>query len=328
MLYIAIIGCGQIGSRHLQSLVHLNESATIYLVDPSPESIDKAKSIFNDSLKPGGSTQFEIKETALSELYRNLDVVIIATSSAIRKKILFDVYEYCQPRHIILEKFLFQRSEDYDAADTLIKSHATKVWVNQWLTSSYAFNRVSGMFKGAHSLNMHVYGNDWGMGCNSVHFIDFFDLLTGYQDLEVSKVELDDGYLESKRDGYVEFSGKISIGTTNKSVLILDATLNGGDRKETQIDISDTDSTCKMMLFADRLECEIDSHDSGSSVETYRILFQSEVTHTLIHDLVASDSCSLPDYERSFYHHRLVLPVFIKHLQDKCDWSGDHCPIT
>ena len=210
----------------------------------------------------------------------------------------------------------------------MIESHDAKVWVNQWLTSSYAFNKVYGMFKDSHSLKMHVYGNDWGMGCNSVHFIDFFDLLTGYQDLEVSNIELEDGYLESKRDGYVEFAGQISIESKNKSVLMLDATLNGGDCKETRIDISDIDSTCKMKLFADRLECEISSHDSGSKMETYRVLFQSEVTHTLIHDLVINDSCSLPAYERSFYHHRLIFPVFLTHLQDRCEWKGDHCPVT
>ena len=46
MLNIAIIGCGQIGSRHLQALSLIKEGAIIYLVDNSPESIDISKERF------------------------------------------------------------------------------------------------------------------------------------------------------------------------------------------------------------------------------------------------------------------------------------------
>ena len=50
MIKIIIAGCGQIGSRHLQALSELQESAKIYLIDPSIESILIAEQRFNDAL--------------------------------------------------------------------------------------------------------------------------------------------------------------------------------------------------------------------------------------------------------------------------------------
>ena len=38
MINIAIIGAGELGSRHLQALAHLEEDATIQVVDSSEES--------------------------------------------------------------------------------------------------------------------------------------------------------------------------------------------------------------------------------------------------------------------------------------------------
>ena len=42
MIHCAIIGAGQIGSRHLQALCKLESPARVALVDPSDESLQTA----------------------------------------------------------------------------------------------------------------------------------------------------------------------------------------------------------------------------------------------------------------------------------------------
>jgi predicted dehydrogenase len=49
MINIAIIGAGQIGSRHLQALSYLEEHAVIQVVDPLEQSRKTAEERFNDT---------------------------------------------------------------------------------------------------------------------------------------------------------------------------------------------------------------------------------------------------------------------------------------
>ncbi len=42
---IIIIGCGNIGFRHLESILNLNAKKNIYIVDQSDVSIDRCKNL-------------------------------------------------------------------------------------------------------------------------------------------------------------------------------------------------------------------------------------------------------------------------------------------
>ena len=46
MINIAVIGAGQIGSRHLQALSQLNRLTNIQIVDPDYKSLERAREIF------------------------------------------------------------------------------------------------------------------------------------------------------------------------------------------------------------------------------------------------------------------------------------------
>ncbi|MDH5645508.1 MAG: dehydrogenase, partial [Candidatus Heimdallarchaeota archaeon] len=79
---IAIIGVGQIGSRHLQGLTHLSIPSKIFLVDPIEASLDVAIKRYNEIEK--NNIHELIKYYEISELPKILDLAIIATSSDIR----------------------------------------------------------------------------------------------------------------------------------------------------------------------------------------------------------------------------------------------------
>ena len=112
MLNLAIIGCGQIGSRHLQSMALLEEEATIYLVDPSGESINKAAEQFRNVYCPETNAAIQlICTSSLGDLPDRLDLSIVATASDKRADAVADIVGQVDLQYIILEKFLFQRAE-------------------------------------------------------------------------------------------------------------------------------------------------------------------------------------------------------------------------
>ena len=101
---ILVIGSGQLGSRHLQSLIKSKEKLNIFVVDQSVESLALAK-----------SRAAEIPNVSASHIsyHENLDelkatdffLTIIATSSKPRLSLLEEVIKRFQTqKYIILQK--------------------------------------------------------------------------------------------------------------------------------------------------------------------------------------------------------------------------------
>ena len=102
MMNLAIIGCGEIGQRHLESVLNLDYKMKIFLIDKSTICLEKCKQI---SLKKKKLNSFYFIES-VNEIEEDLDFVIIATNSDHRFSALKELYRYKTPKFIILEKFL------------------------------------------------------------------------------------------------------------------------------------------------------------------------------------------------------------------------------
>ena len=83
---IAIIGLGEIGSRHLQALADINIACSLFAVDPSMKSTSVAKSRFQENLS---NHELDINFlNSVDDLPKQLGLVIIATTSDIRLNVL------------------------------------------------------------------------------------------------------------------------------------------------------------------------------------------------------------------------------------------------
>ena len=92
MINIALIGCGKIGSRHLQSLIKLNYKTNIYLVDPKSESINVSLNLIENELEQ--NSKISVKSCSkLDEIPSGVDFAIIASDSKPRFEIFKESYE-------------------------------------------------------------------------------------------------------------------------------------------------------------------------------------------------------------------------------------------
>ena len=110
MYNIAIIGSGQLGSRHLQGIKISDLSLNIEVVDSNIDALKIAEDRYNQI----EGNQYIKKVSFLSsieELSDRLDLVIIATSSAPRFTITKHLIEKRQVSNLIFEKVLFQNEE-------------------------------------------------------------------------------------------------------------------------------------------------------------------------------------------------------------------------
>jgi predicted dehydrogenase len=123
---VAIIGAGQLGSRHLQSLSKTDY--LLYVVDPSEESLKLAKERFDEVADEfRGSISYLNR---IDDLPAEIDVCIVATNSKVRAQVTESLLLHSRIRFLILEKVLFPVLKEYDHIQQLLKNSSTKAWVN------------------------------------------------------------------------------------------------------------------------------------------------------------------------------------------------------
>jgi hypothetical protein len=326
MLNLAILGCGQIGSRHLQSLALLEEPATIHLVDPSLQSLETAEARFSQAVSPERSKAFcLIRHGASETLPSTLDLAIVASSSFHRADLCEGLLKVTKPEFVILEKFLFPRVSDYDRIGKLLTENQVPTYVNQWMATTFAFQRIASWI-GDGLVDMKVSGRGWGLCCNAVHYIEPFQHLTGRQELTLQSSRFEEGFEDSKRNGYRELFGAIKIDSADGSKL--DLCCGSGQPEEAiHIGISSGNRSVQVDFYMDRFQCHFqDGHKEWDDL--FWIPMQSQLTHRFVQQLLWEGKCGLPEFAVSSAQHRLVLEPFLDHFRKNDPTIGETCPIT
>ncbi len=326
MLRIALIGCGKIGSRHLQSLIKLNIETEIYLVDPKKESINVSLNYVENDLNDNKNINIKAC-SVVEEIPDGIDFAIISTDSKPRFNILENLIKKRLPKYLILEKLLFTKDKEFSEALELVQQADIKVWVNQWMSAEPAFRDLCSYFNTSDVINLSVKGDNWGLCCNSVHYLELFDFLCDKSELNIQEYDFEKVFF-SKRQGYLEINGRIDINSKNGSKLTLicnDAGILEGE--EISITIKGTDTKAECAFRMDSLNCKIETNNKKIK-KKYNLILQSDFTHRIVEEILDTGTCNLPSFERAVYHHNLFYPVFREFFVNKGVALNEGIPIT
>jgi predicted dehydrogenase len=320
---IVIIGAGQLGSRHLQAISLLHFSTTIWVVDPMVSSLETAKARWKEV---DYVSQHEIHyKSDVKELPSDLDVVIIATSSNVRRNIIEMLLQERTVRYMILEKVLFQEEEDYFSIQELLENKGVKAWVNcpRRQFEGYSQLRKEINFQ---AFQMSVTGSQWGLGCNSIHFIDLFSYLCQSSNISVVPF-LNEKLYTSKRAGFVEFNGSLLVASDNASKLLITCFELGNHPLEITIELPEASISIKESLQA--MEIRTSANNWQALHLSFPILRQSQLTNLVIEDLLTSGTCLLTPFEESVKLHIPLINIFLNHYNQVNKTPNNIvCPIT
>jgi hypothetical protein len=322
---IAIIGSGQIGSRHLQALAAAGRDNSIFITDSSEESLKIAFQRYQEVSNDDSPEVIVCK--SMDELPQNLFMVVVATGSMVRRQVIEKLLSHAKVDFLILEKFLFPSLEDYDIIGQLLIDYSIKTYVNTPRRMFSHFQELKEKLKTP--FDIHLSGIGWGLACNVVHFMDIMSYLAG--DNGVAKIDLiSDGKLyESKRSGYVEFFGTVRVvdrqGNTGTFTCYAE-----GDRP---LLMTLSDNHCSYVIKeTDKpsiSELIVDEGDLNVFVEQIIVPRQSQLTNLLLDDFIQRGTCVLPEYHLSASIHQLVLQCFLNEYRRlKNDQHLTLCPIT
>lgn len=326
MKKIAVIGAGQLGSRHLQALAKLDIESKIFVVDPSDESLFIAKSRF-DEIGSANKHLFQLCFlNDISKLDQELDIVVIATNSDVRLRALESIMANRKVSYLILEKVLFQKLSDYETASELLESNGTKAWVNCSRRMWGFYERLHESLKNERVLSFNVYGIDWGLASNAIHMIDLFSYLSGLEDYSIDKVQIQADLFESKRKGFIEFNGNIS-GNFGKNLPFSISSLGEGKLPLTVEIITEngkhvvSEGLQKYLYSSFENKWEIIEFD-------FAIPYQSQLTNIAVKNIIETSESKLPSFELSMKLHLPFIKSLLKSMSEKEKKEFIECPIT
>ncbi|EAK9947407.1 dehydrogenase [Campylobacter lari] len=322
MMKIVLIGCGQLGSRYLQSFLNPSYENFIQILEPNVLSRNNAENLVSNILLNKNKYVFI---NTIDEIIDNPELIIIATSSDVRYKILKELIEKKTFSKIILEKVLFQKTEEYYNALELIEKNNIQCWVNHTRRMFPFYHKIKQILKGSRSLSFSINGGNWGMACNALHFLDCIEFLTEETIEQIDCSLLNCKLYPSKRKDFFEINGKI-IGRTKKSIFSLVCI---EDFSPMSISIC----TDKTNIIIDEICNNYFLKEQNTEWNNFQCFqekicyFQSELGTMLLEDIL-NNSCKLPLYKDSMRLHVQFIESLMEHINSFSVTKYSYCPIT
>lgn len=301
---VLIVGMGNIGFRHCESLMKSKRNLRLYLVDNNNKILIEKKKILKKKLK-SNIKLFFFKN--ISHLNENLFfLTILATNCNIR----FDIFNYLiknfTTKFCILEKIAFNNIYEYRASIKLSSRNNVKTFIN-------CPRRVYEIFKyvkkkiNKKKIEIEYFSNNWSMASNMIHFFDLFQWFVGAKEALKDNFSFEPRLIRSKRKGYYEVKGTIHLRTN----------------KNNKLEISDSQKYLKnYVLIKTKKELfyifdnilKIVKNKKTILKKKFPSNLQSSLTSKLLEELLAKKNCSLTTLSDGYLTHKILYKILNKHF--------------
>jgi hypothetical protein len=259
----------------------------------------------------------------LGQLSGEIDVAIVATTAAVRRTVVQQLLDAHVPRHLVLEKVLFQRAEDYAAVGELLARRGVTAWVNCPRRMWQGYVELAARLQGCQRIEITVAGSGWGLGSNAVHFIDLLDFLAPFAGSpSVSPRLLDAGFQASKRADACEVTGTLLVDGGRTRSLSLTSFSAGS--APVVVDIASERERVVVREGEQRAWLASEADKWAWQERAFPVPRQSELTDQVVVELAQHGRCRLTPYARSAELHLPFLAALAEHVPE---WKGT-CPVT
>lgn len=328
---ILLVGCGEIGSRHLQSVATMREVGLVEVVDGRAEGLEFGRK----RLAELGSDQNKKIEyrwmTSLKDATAKPDLVIVATQAKGRGMLTETIATQLQARCFILEKLVEQSNEKLNRLLDFCERSKLNVWVN-CKARAYPFHqRFKKKIDNTGPIYFTVQCGNHGLATSGVHIVDLFCFYDDCSSLTTVMDQIDPVAHVFKRGEY-DLSGSVVLKSEKGSMLTLHY---AKDHKNFPI----YEMTSKNFRFlydhpypdvSRRWAFESDVTNDWKWEKTaleghFNI---SEMTRCFAADIFQKGTCLLPTLKEVAPAHHWVLAELTPHFSRIIGKTLTECPIT
>ncbi len=315
---IKLVGAGNIGSRYLEGLAKYEGSLEIDVSDINKNSLNLVEqNFFEKNLnKNKHKVLFDNNDRK-----KNYDLIIIATSSKERSKIIAKYKSDFEIKFWLIEKVLEQSSENVNNILSFLYNNEKNIaWVNTPRRIMNFYAKLKKKINNSIPQRIYLNGGLWGMACNAIHFIDMVEWLTDQKIISVDTTNVDSEWIKSKRKGFYEITGELNIKYSKGTQLILrsDPLI-----KDYIINIEMNDKDCWQI----NEKKGIMKNSNGDNIFG-NLDYISDTTHDIIKNILNFNSCGLTNIKDSCRQHNIFLDALLDHWNKHNNKKDTTVPIT
>ena len=313
--HVAVIGCGNLGQRHIQGLGVSKSDIKVHIFDNSQESIKTCGKFIKDIANEIGNleTKFYATTESLGKATSCFDLVIISTTANDRPTHLNSLCKSINSKAWLLEKPICQSPDELDELIDLTKE--MNIWINHpWRFMSMHHDLKNNYLKDQ-EINITFSGPNIGIGCNISHFIDLVNFFTDEIPKFVDTSGLSNQWHNSKRNGFKEIDGTLicKFSKGSKMRVVSDSNLKN-------LIISATSLKTGKNFFIDDTKSIITFDEEFIQ---FNKLLQSQLSRKVFDQINKYGYSDLTKFSVAAKCYRLIIDTFLKHWQSTSGQKSD-----
>ena len=322
-----LVGCGELGSRHLQALASMPMIREIEVVEPRPEGHSLGQKRLGEIPDRLESTEIRWLNS-LEEASNGGDICILATQADVRGPLLHEIAGSKDYSSFLLEKVVTPSVPEYEELLTFSKDLDLSVWVNCKSRAQYSHKRAKKRLDPNEPIYLNVFGGNHGLVTNGVHIADLFCFYDGSDRVHFDESAIDPVLHPSKRgNDLFDLSGCLKGHSDNGSRLKM--TMSADHLGPVFFSIA---SNGYRAAINDETKCLYES-SAADGWEWTRIPYDenilvSHLTREFVTDIIMTGHCELPTLAECYPAHEFVLGELLGHFNRLLRTDGDRCPVT
>lgn len=319
---IALIGVGQLGSRHLQALQKLQLASNVFILEPNRVSVGRAKRRVEETVSNKHINNIYIKK--IQDLPNTIDLAIVATSAGVRASVTLDLLSKAKVKNLVLEKFMFQSKEQFAKVKKVLTANHVKCWVNCPRRSWLVYRNIKEEIGDGKMIQVLVSGSKWGLLSNAIHFIDLCAFFTSSSLSEVT-VNITNIQM-SKRPGYIEADGTLT-GYFESELYF--SVVSHPQGQEPVVTCVNTGTSLYVINESAQIQYYLKfDYNKTLTKSKIQIPLVSQTTTQIVNDILTTGNCQLPTYDHSERLHLQLLGSFKSVIEKETGKKLKYLPIT
>lgn len=324
---VLIVGCGQLGSRHLQAVAALPQVNEIEVVDPKPEALALGRERV-EAIRDRSDARRVRWLSSLEEATPGGGLCIVATQAQGRCQLVRRIAEQIGYRVFLLEKIVGQSIAEIEGLDAFLSSRRCAAWVN-FKTRAYPIHqRIRARLAPEDPMLFHAVGGNHGLANNGVHTADLFVWYDAATQIDLRGSWIDAVLHPSKRgSGVFDLSGTLQGSTEKGSHFVLSYARDHAQSEQIAI------TTRRYRAIVDHMQRWAVESDASTGWAWQSVPFEGDIlvshmTRGFVSDLLASGQCELPTLTESLVAHRFILGALQAPFGQLLERPVEACPVT
>jgi predicted dehydrogenase len=334
-----MIGCGNIGSRLLQSLVRMRPAesggaVSIHVCEPAAAARQlaaaRAKEAAPDMGRKGSGVElsFHADMQELRSAHGGspaADLALVATTSSVRFSLASEAIERFRPKRLVFEKFLFPRRSEYALMQGILDDRRIEAFVHCSRNEAPGYHAIRALLsERSGPVHMTVAGGKFALASNAIHFLSLYNHLTGARAASADSSGLTEADVGNRRDGYCELTGDLRMRYSDGGTLTV--TDHGAAALPITILISSPELTLIIDESGKTFRYRTGEAGAVWQERDMQMILASGLSQ-VFESIARGSGTTLPSYGQSAEDHLALIGAYNQVLAPD-DSGRDYCPIT